>query len=108
MQDDAAHWPFKVAAGPGDKPVIEVDYKHETKRFSPEEISSMVLTKMKEVAQVRLGVLPVRGAAAGWAARGQGQTHTRAAAGGGCLCRAVRPASWPRTHAQHTPCLTPA
>ncbi|GAY55440.1 hypothetical protein CUMW_164260 [Citrus unshiu] len=49
------HWPFKVASGPGDKPMIVVTYKGEEKRFSPEEISSMVLTKMKEIAEAYLG-----------------------------------------------------
>jgi heat shock protein 1/8 len=39
----------------GGKPVIEVEYRNETKRFKPEEISSMVLTKMKETAEDYLG-----------------------------------------------------
>lgn len=47
VQDDIKHWPFKVIADSDDKPIIEVKYKGETKRFSPEEISSMVLLKMK-------------------------------------------------------------
>ena len=38
-----------------DKPSIEVDFKGETKRFEPEEISSMVLTKMKEIAEMYIG-----------------------------------------------------
>lgn len=41
------HWPFKVEEGQEGKPVIVVKYKGETKKFHPEEISSMVLTKMK-------------------------------------------------------------
>jgi L1 cell adhesion molecule like protein len=41
------HWPFKVEQGPDGKPVIVVKYKGENKKFHPEEISSMVLTKMK-------------------------------------------------------------
>ncbi|KAJ6393018.1 hypothetical protein OIU77_022486 [Salix suchowensis] len=49
------HWPFKVVPGPADKPVILVQYKGEEKRFSAEEISSMVLTKMKEIAEAYLG-----------------------------------------------------
>jgi L1 cell adhesion molecule like protein len=48
------HWPFKVEQGPGDKPMIVVKFKGETKKFSPEEISAMVLTKMKETAEAFL------------------------------------------------------
>ncbi|KIY98980.1 heat shock 70kDa protein 1/8 [Monoraphidium neglectum] len=55
VQDDMKHFSFTVKAGPGDKPVIEVLYKNENKTFSPEEISAMVLTKMKETAQEFLG-----------------------------------------------------
>lgn len=55
VQSDMTHWPFKVIAGPGDKPMIVVQYKGEEKQFAPEEISSMVLTKMKEVAEAFLG-----------------------------------------------------
>ncbi|KAL9462888.1 hypothetical protein AB3S75_000820 [Citrus x aurantiifolia] len=55
VQSDMRHWPFKVVSGPGDKPMIVVTYKGEEKRFSPEEISSMVLTKMKEIAEAYLG-----------------------------------------------------
>ena len=49
------HWPFKVESGVADKPVIVVDYKGETKKFHAEEISSMVLIKMKEIAETYLG-----------------------------------------------------
>ena len=52
--NDAKHFPFKVIDKAG-KPVIQVEYKGETKTFSPEEISSMVLTKMKEIAEGYLG-----------------------------------------------------
>lgn len=55
VQNDMKLWPFKVVAGSGDKPMIEVSYKGEKKQFSPEEISSMVLTKMKEIAEAFLG-----------------------------------------------------
>lgn len=41
------HFPFKVISDGDDKPLIEVKYRGEVKRFTPEEISSMVLTKMK-------------------------------------------------------------
>ncbi|XP_061347555.1 heat shock 70 kDa protein isoform X3 [Gastrolobium bilobum] len=55
VQNDMKLWPFKVVAGPGDKPMIVVNYKGEEKKFSAEEISSMVLTKMREVAEAFLG-----------------------------------------------------
>jgi L1 cell adhesion molecule like protein len=48
------HWPFKVINDSG-KPRIEVEFKNEIKSFTPEEISSMVLTKMKETAEAYLG-----------------------------------------------------
>ncbi|MBA0603697.1 heat shock 70 kDa protein [Gossypium raimondii] len=55
VQADMKHWPFRVVAGPGDKPMIVVNYKGEEKQFAPEEISSMVLVKMKEVAEAYMG-----------------------------------------------------
>lgn len=54
IQEDLKHWPFKVINDCG-KPKIQVEYKGEIKRFAPEEISSMVLTKMKETAESFLG-----------------------------------------------------
>merc|ERR1712201_46574 len=48
------HWPFTVIDASG-KPKLQVEYKNETKRFTPEEVSSMVLTKMKETAEAYLG-----------------------------------------------------
>jgi len=54
IQDDMKHWPFKVVNDCG-KPKINVEYKGENKNFSPEEISSMVLIKMKETAEAYLG-----------------------------------------------------
>ena len=54
IQQDMKNWPFKVINDTG-KPKIEVEYKGEMKRFTPEEISSMVLTKMKETAEAYLG-----------------------------------------------------
>ncbi len=54
VQSDMKHWPFKVA-NVASKPRVQVEYKGETKTFAPEEISSMVLTKMKEVAEAYLG-----------------------------------------------------
>lgn len=55
VQKDMQHWPFKVEAGTDNKPQIVVKFKGETKKFYPEEISSMVLTKMKETAEAYLG-----------------------------------------------------
>ncbi|KAJ6341179.1 hypothetical protein OIU78_009368 [Salix suchowensis] len=55
VQSDMKHWPFKVIPGPGDKPMIAVKYKGEEKQFAAEEISSMVLTKMREIAEAFLG-----------------------------------------------------
>lgn len=46
--------PFKITAGPGNKPMIEVNYKGEDKQFSLEEISSMVLLNMKKIAETHL------------------------------------------------------
>ncbi|KIR24989.1 hsp72-like protein, partial [Cryptococcus deuterogattii LA55] len=54
VQADMKHWPFKVLEK-GGKPVIQVEYKGEERTFTPEEISSMVLTKMKETAEAYLG-----------------------------------------------------
>lgn len=55
LQADLKHFPFKVVDDGNDKPLIEVEYLGETKRFSPEEISSMVLLKMKQIAESYLG-----------------------------------------------------
>ncbi|KAH7729298.1 heat shock protein 70 [Aphelenchoides avenae] len=55
VQSDMKHWPFKVIQAEGGRPKVQVDYKGETKDFFPEEISSMVLTKMKETAEAFLG-----------------------------------------------------
>jgi len=55
VQDDMKHWPFTCKEGSGGKPVIQVQFKGETKTFSAEEISSMVLIKMKEIAEAYLG-----------------------------------------------------
>jgi len=54
VQSDMKHWPFKVVSE-GGKPKIQVDYKGESKMFFPEEVSAMVLTKMKETAEAFLG-----------------------------------------------------
>merc|ERR1711902_27020 len=54
VQSDMKHWPFKVVQVDG-KPKLQVEYKAEERSFTPEEISSMVLTKMKETAEAHLG-----------------------------------------------------
>merc|ERR1712225_77510 len=54
VQSDMKHWPFKVVSD-GGTPKITVTYKGEEKKFSAEEISSMVLTKMKETAAAFTG-----------------------------------------------------
>lgn len=50
---DMKHWPFKVVSADGAKPKVQVEYKGETKTFTPE--NSMVLGKMKETAEAFLG-----------------------------------------------------
>ncbi|OWB58762.1 hypothetical protein B5S28_g4839 [[Candida] boidinii] len=54
VQGDIKHFPFVVVDEAG-KPKIKVEFKGETKVFTPEEISSMILTKMKETAEAFLG-----------------------------------------------------
>ena len=54
VQSDMKHWPFSVSNNDS-KPKITVEYKSEKKSFSAEEISSMVLTKMKEISEAFLG-----------------------------------------------------
>jgi len=54
VQKDKKLWPFQVI-NDDKKPKVEVEYKCEKKIFSPEEISSMVLSKMKETAEAYLG-----------------------------------------------------
>jgi len=49
------HWPFTVTPGTGGTPIIEVDFKGEKKQFKAEEISSMILIKMREIAEAYLG-----------------------------------------------------
>ncbi|CAG9323631.1 unnamed protein product [Blepharisma stoltei] len=55
VQSDMKLWPFKVIRGPDDKPQVVVRFRGEEKRFYAEEISAMVLTKMKEIAEAYLG-----------------------------------------------------
>ena len=55
VQTDMKHWPFTIVAKDGGKPHVQVDFKGEQKVFSPEEISAMILVKMKEIAESYLG-----------------------------------------------------
>jgi len=55
VQKDIKLWPFKVIKDSGNKPKMEVEHKYESKTFTPEEISAMILTKMKETAEAHLG-----------------------------------------------------
>ncbi|CAI8612174.1 unnamed protein product [Vicia faba] len=55
VQKDIMWWPFKVISGLNDKPMITLMYNGEEKQFCAEEISSMVLAKMREVAEAYLG-----------------------------------------------------
>merc|ERR1712130_359061 len=54
VASDMKHWPFQVVNA-NNLPKLKVEYKNEEKTFTPEEVSSMVLTKMKETAEAYLG-----------------------------------------------------
>lgn len=55
IKEDLKLWPFKVSADSTDKPIIEVEFMAEKKKFHAEEISAAVLTKMKEISEAYLG-----------------------------------------------------
>jgi len=55
VQSDMKHFSFEVTPDKDDRPVINVTYKDEKKQFYPEEISAMILSKMKETAEAYLG-----------------------------------------------------
>lgn len=55
VQQDIKHFPYIVKPGANDKPEIEVTYRNEVKTFAPEEISAMILTKLKEIAESYTG-----------------------------------------------------
>jgi len=55
VQSDMKHWPFHVKEGSQGRPVIEVDFKGERKTFFAEEISAMILQKMKQTAEAYIG-----------------------------------------------------
>ncbi|CAD7923669.1 unnamed protein product [Amoebophrya sp. A120] len=55
VQKDMKLWPFKVVPDESNRPKLEVSFNKEQRLFYPEEISSMVLTKMKEIAEAYVG-----------------------------------------------------
>ncbi|CAM8952270.1 unnamed protein product [Rhodiola kirilowii] len=55
VQNDMTLWPFNIILGPANKPMIVVDYKGDKRQFAPEEISSMILYKMRQIAEAYLG-----------------------------------------------------
>ncbi|KAI9127602.1 hypothetical protein K1719_000595 [Acacia pycnantha] len=55
IQTDMKLWPFKVICGKNDRPKIVVNFKSEERQFLPEQISSMILSKMREIAETYLG-----------------------------------------------------
>lgn len=55
VQDVIKHFPFKVVQGVNDTPMIEVCQNGAQKRFTPEEILAIILTKMKETVEAYLG-----------------------------------------------------
>ena len=55
VKKDMELWPFKVVSNEADKPMIVANYKKEEKQFSAEEISSMLLVHLKEMAEAYLG-----------------------------------------------------
>ena len=54
-KDEIKRFPFTVTEGAGGKPMIEVEVQGEVRKMTPEQISAMVLTKMKETAETALG-----------------------------------------------------
>ena len=55
IQKNIKNWPFKVLETKDDQPGIQVEHLGESKIFSPEEISAMILQKMKSIAETHLG-----------------------------------------------------
>ncbi|KAL1719783.1 heat shock protein 70 family [Schizophyllum commune] len=55
VQDDMKHWPFKVVPKSDGHPAVEVEVNGKKTQYTPEELSSMVLTKMKETANAYMG-----------------------------------------------------
>ena len=71
VQADAKHWAFKLV-NEGGKPKIQVEYKGEQKTFTPEEISSMVLSSDEPGPRILPGPGPARFAGAGTKTTGAG------------------------------------
>ncbi|XP_054786451.1 heat shock 70 kDa protein 18-like [Prosopis cineraria] len=61
VQSDMKLWTFKIICGPNDQPIVVVNFKYQERHFHPEEISSMILAKMREIAEIYLGS-PVKNA----------------------------------------------
>ena len=55
VQEDRALWPFEVTNDQNDKPLLSVDFKGESHVLAPEEISAMILSRLKETAEAHLG-----------------------------------------------------
>lgn len=55
LQKDVSSWPFKVIEGSGEKPIIQFEHESGEKKFSPEEISSLILKNLKKSAEAYLG-----------------------------------------------------
>ncbi|KMZ75375.1 hypothetical protein ZOSMA_115G00110 [Zostera marina] len=55
VQNDIGRWPFQVVSGMNDKPVVVVEHMGKKKQFLAEEISSMVISKMKETTEIYIG-----------------------------------------------------
>ncbi len=55
VQSDAKHWPFKIVKESQDRPAVQVQYLGEAKTFFREEISSMVLSYMKQISESYIG-----------------------------------------------------
>jgi L1 cell adhesion molecule like protein len=55
VQKETKRFPFKVVDGGQDRPMIEVQWRGETRLLSPQEVSAMVLTELKRSAEVALG-----------------------------------------------------
>ena len=70
--EDMKKFPFRVLAGDADAPLVEVVFKGETRKFAPEEISAMVLSYMRKIAEVRG---EGRGSGGGGGDRGDGERN---------------------------------